>query len=316
MTERTTRPSLGLVIPCFNEEAMLPKLFAELDLFAKTTPGPVWFLFVNDGSRDRTADLLDAACARDERMACVHFSRNFGHQAAVSAGLQLARGDVVAVIDADLQDPPAVILEMIAKWQEGYDVVYGVRHNRKEGFLLRLAYAAFYRTLQKVANVEIPLDAGDFSLLDRRVVEQINRLPEHNRFVRGLRGWVGFRQYGLTYDRSARQAGETKYNLGKLVKLAMDGLITFSSVPLRLASWLGALSALLGVVFFIYALYSRFFRAQTPTGWTSLVVLFLFFGGMQLLVLGIVGEYVGRIFEEVKNRPHYVEAGRSGWLMR
>ena len=314
--QRKENPTLGLVIPCFNEQAVLPKLFDELAAFAKTAPGPVFFLFVNDGSRDATAEMLDAACAKNAQFACVHFSRNFGHQTAVSAGLQNVRGDVVAVIDADLQDPPAVILDMIAKWREDSDVVYGVRKNRKEGLLLRAAYAGFYRLLKRVSNVEIPLDAGDFCLMDRAVVDLINAMPEHNRFIRGMRGWVGFKQTGLPYDRSARAAGETKYSISKLLNLALDGIINFSSAPLRLASWIGMLSAASGVIFFGYALVSKFFLAKTPQGWASLAAIVVFFGGMQLLVLGIIGEYLVRIFDEAKNRPHYVVAGKSGWLFR
>lgn len=314
MTERKNNPGLGLVIPCFNEEEVLPKLFAELVAFADAAPGPVWILFVNDGSRDRTAELLDAACAKDARMACVHFSRNFGHQIAVSAGLQQVKGDVVGVIDADLQDPPSILIDMLSKWREGFDVVYGVRRNRKEGLLLRAAYAAFYRLQKKVANIDLPLDAGDFCIMDRRVVDQINAMPEHNRFVRGLRGWVGYRQCGFPYDRAARAAGEAKYNLSRLLKLAFDGLVSFSSAPLRLATYLGFFAATAGLVYLAYAIVIKFSDPRAPIGWASTIALVTFFGGVQLLVLGILGEYLGRIFDEVKRRPLYVVARQSGWL--
>lgn len=306
-------PELGVVIPCFDEEAVLPALFEELTRFAQALPGKVWFLLVNDGSRDRSAALLDAQCDRDPRFAALHFSRNFGHQTAVSAGLAHVRGDVVAVLDADLQDPPAVVLQMIAKWREGYDVVYGVRQNRKEGPLLRACYAAFYRVMRRVANVEIPLDAGDFSLMDRRVVDLVNAMPEHNRFVRGLRGWVGFRQTGLPYDRAARAAGEAKYGFRKLFRLALDGLVSFSSLPLRLAAWLGLFASVLGFVLMLWALVAAFVSETTPPGWASTAVIVLFFGGVQLLMLGVLGEYLGRIFDEVKGRPHFVVAHRRGW---
>ncbi|MFH0908182.1 MAG: glycosyltransferase family 2 protein [bacterium] len=308
--------TLTVVVPCFNEEAVIPSVITDLHAFAGKLPCKALFLFVNDGSSDRTAELLDRACESDDRIGCIHFSRNFGHQIAVSAGLRHARGELVAVIDADLQDPPSVIAEMIGKWREGYDVVYGVRTNRKEGWLLRMAYAGFYRMLSRLSNVDLPLDAGDFSLMDRRVVDEINRMPEHNRFVRGLRGWVGYRQIGLPYERQARQAGKPKYNLRRLFNLAIEGFINFSSVPLRIASWIGALASLLGFGLLVWAIVSSLVLQRLPPGWASLVVMVLFFGGIQLLVLGIIGEYIGRIFDEVKNRPHFVVASQSGWARK
>ncbi|HMO50416.1 MAG TPA: glycosyltransferase family 2 protein [Kiritimatiellia bacterium] len=311
--QRKAQPDVGLIVPCYNEEEVLPQLLDRLSRITADWPYPVYVLFVNDGSRDRTQEILDAACVANPAFACVQFSRNFGHQAAVTAGLVHAKGDVIAVIDADLQDPPEFILTMIEKWREGYDVVYGIRTNRKESGLLRLAYATFYRMLKKMANVDLPLDAGDFSLMDRRVVDRINALPEHNRFIRGLRGWVGFKQIGLPYEREARQAGAPKYNMRRLVNLALDGLISFSSVPLRIAAWVGALASLLGFVLMVFSIVGGLFYGRTPTGWTSLAVMLLFFGGIQLIVLGIIGEYVGRIFDEVKNRPHYVVNARTGW---
>lgn len=305
--------TLDVVIPCFNEEAVIPVLLVELRSFAAKLSCKVRFLFVNDGSSDRTAELLDSACADDPRLACLHFSRNFGHQVAVSAGLRYATGDTVAVIDADLQDPPAVIADMLEKWREGFDVVYGVRRNRKEGALLRAAYSAFYRALRRMSNIDIPLDAGDFSLMDRRVVDGLNSMPEHNRFVRGLRGWMGYRQVGLPYERQARQAGNPKYTLRRLYRLAIDGFINFSSIPLRIASWIGAFASLLGFALLVWAIGSALLYRQLPPGWASLAVMILFFGGIQLLVLGIIGEYIGRIFDEVKNRPQFIVAQKSGW---
>lgn len=310
----TATPVVGLVFPCYNEEQVLPRLLGEIDRFLATSPLEVRVLFVDDGSRDRTFDLLAEACATDPRKACVRFSRNFGHQTAVTAGLKLIQGDVVAVLDADLQDPIDVVPRMIDAWREGADVVYGVRQNRKEGVLLRAAYALFYRILKKIANIDLPLDAGDFSLMDRRVVDQINAMPEHNRFVRGLRGWVGFKQVGLPYERAARAAGVPKYNLKRLMRLAFDGVVSFSSAPLKLAIWLGAMTSLVGFVLLLWALVSALFLERTPPGWASLAVLLLFFSGVQLLVLGIIGEYVGRMFEEVKNRPLFVESQRVGWI--
>ncbi len=313
-TRRKENPTLGMIIPCYNEEEMLPQLVGELQAFAARLGMPCRFLFVDDGSRDRTVNLMYEACQADPRFGYISFSRNFGHQTAVSAGLRHVEGDVVAVIDADLQDPPEVILEMVGRWREGYDVVYGVRRNRKEHVLLRAAYALFYRLLKKIAHTDIPLDAGDFSIMDRKVVDYINRMPEHNRFVRGLRSWVGFRQVGVPYERAGRHAGAPKYNLMRLTKLAFDGLISFSSVPLRLAAWAGAIASLLGFVLLAWAFISAFVLQNPPPGWASLAVMMLFFGGLQLLMLGTIGEYIGRIFEEVKNRPLYIVADRAGWV--
>lgn len=314
MIERKqARPELGLVIPCYNEELVIPQLMAELDRFMQETTHPVCVLFVDDGSQDQTYALLRQACRADPRKGCLRFSRNFGHQAAVSAGLSVVRGDIVAVLDADLQDPIDIVPRMVEKWREGYDVIYGVRKNRKEGWLLRAAYAAFYRMLKSLANIELPLDAGDFSLMDRRVVDEIKALPEHNRFIRGLRGWVGFRQIGLAYDRQARAAGEPKYNLRRLLKLAFDGLISFSTIPLRLASLLGLVAGTCGMLYLVYAIIVKLANPLAPVGWASTIAVIIFFGGVQLLVLGILGEYLGRVFEETKRRPHYIIAEHAGW---
>lgn len=314
ISTRPQKPSLGLIIPCYNEQDVLPSLITEIDRFVSSAGLDCSVLFVDDGSRDQTGQLLEAACREHPHYAMISFSRNFGHQTAVSAGMHYIRGDVVAVLDADLQDPPQVILRMIDLWREGYDVVYGVRTNRKEGFLLRLAYSIFYRLLKRMANIEMPLDAGDFSLMDRRVVDFINRMPEHNRFVRGLRGWVGFKQTGLPYERAARHAGSPKYNVRRLTKLAIDGFVSFSTVPLKLATWVGMLTSALGFLLALWAIGSALLLQKVPPGWASLAVMLLFFGGIQLTVLGIIGEYVGRIFEEVKNRPHYLVARSAGWI--
>jgi glycosyltransferase involved in cell wall biosynthesis len=313
MAERPNNPSLGIIVPCYNEEAVLPLLQAELRRFMDAIGLPVRVLLVDDGSQDGTFAALQEASRQDARFAGLRFSRNFGHQTAVSAGLRHIAGDMVAVLDADMQDPPSVIAAMIEKWREGYDVVYGIRTNRKEGLLMRAAYAAFYRILKAAANIDLPLDAGDFSLMDRRVVDYLNRLPEHNRFVRGLRGWVGFRQTGIPYERAARHAGAPKYNFRRLLNLALDGIISFSSLPLRMASWLGVLASGVGFGLLLWAVFSALVLQRTPSGWASLAVMLLFFSGVQLLVLGIFGEYLGRIFEEVKNRPHYIVSDLTGW---
>lgn len=307
---------LGMIIPCYNEADVLPLLFKELDVFSKTMPENVniKFLLVDDGSGDKSYDIIAQQCNKDKRYACLKFSRNFGHQTAVSAGLDYIEGDVVAIIDADLQDPPHVIKDMLEKWQAGYDVVYGIRKNRKESLLLRSAYSVFYRLLKRIANVDIPLDAGDFSIMDRKVVDKINSMPEHNRFIRGLRGWVGFKQTGLEYERMPRAAGTPKYNVKKLFRLAFDGIVTLSSFPLKIASWIGAVSALFGVIYGIYALIDSLLFGRPPSGWPSLAMLIIFFGGVQLMVLGIIGEYIGRIFDETKHRPLYISDETAGWL--
>lgn len=314
---KSARPehfTLGIVIPCYNEQEVLPKLTAALEAFIAQTPYPVRVLFIDDGSRDRTEELLVAACAANPAFAYLRFSRNFGHQTAVTAGLAHIRGDVIGVIDADLQDPLEALAQMVQQWRDGYDVVYGVRKNRKEGALLRFAYAAFYRILKKMANIDIPLDSGDFCVMDRRVVEVINAMPEHNRFIRGLRGWAGFRQLGFPYDRSARAAGETKYTISRLLKLAFDGIISFSTVPLKLASLLGAGAGALGLVYLVYAVVVKILDPTAPIGWASTIAVIIFFGGVQLMVLGIIGEYLGRIFDESKRRPLFLVDRRGGWL--
>ncbi len=305
---------LGIVIPCYNETVVLDFLLDELRRFMDGQPFATRILFVDDGSMDGTRARLDQAIQEDTRLAVVSLSRNFGHQLAVSAGLQRVTGDVVAVLDADLQDPPHVLGDMLALWTQGYDVVYGVRRSRKENFLLRSAYHVFYRALKRLAYIDIPLDAGDFCLMDRRVVDTLNNMPEHHRFLRGMRSWTGYRQIGLEYERSRRKAGSSKYTLRKLVRLALDGLISFSSGPLRLAAWLGLFCSFLGFLFIVWSIGSALFLDKVPAGWASVSVFVLFFSGIQLLVLGIIGEYVGRIFDEVKRRPLYIVQDQNGWV--
>lgn len=314
---KSARPehfTLGIVIPCYNEQEVLPKLIGALEYFISKASYPVRVLFVDDGSRDDTEQILNAACGSNSSFAYLRLSRNFGHQTAVSAGLAHIPGDVIGVIDADLQDPLDAIAQMVEKWREGYDVVYGVRKNRKEGALLRFAYAAFYRILKKMANIEIPLDSGDFCVMDRRVVDILNSMPEHNRFIRGLRGWVGFRQIGFPYDRAARAAGQTKYTFSRLFKLAFDGLVSFSTVPLKLASLLGLLAGGLGLLYLLYAIIVKMIDPAAPIGWASTIAIIIFFGGVQLMVLGIIGEYLGRIFDESKRRPLFLVDRTGDWL--
>ena len=301
-----SKPEIGLVIPCYNEEAVLSSMVERLNRLRDAQGFKINILFVNDGSRDRTRAMLQQVCAEHQHISCIHFSRNFGHQAAVSAGLMHVKGDAAVVLDADLQDPPEVIPAMVEKWLEGYDVVYGVRRKRKEGVFLKASYFLFYRIMQAMVPYKIPLDAGDFALVDRVVINTVNQLPEKTRFVRGLRGWVGFKQIGLPYERDSRQAGDSKYSFIKLIKLAMDGIIAYSTVPLRIGIWMGTISAVSGLFYFLFVVYSKLVMNSVPPGWSSLVSIVLILGGVQLLVLGIIGEYIGRIFDEVKARPTYI----------
>jgi len=310
---RDPNTELSVVIPAYNEEALLDELYRRLVGALDPLGLDYEVILVNDGSQDRTRELLDGFAARNPRFKAIHFSRNFGHQAAVTAGLDHAAGQAVLVMDADLQDPPELAGPLLAKLREGWQVVYGVRRKRKEGPHKRLAYWAYYRMLKLVTNVQMPLDAGDFAILDRRVVDALRALPERNRFVRGIRSWVGYRQTGLEYERDARYAGEVKYTFSKLVRLALDGIISFSYAPLRLAVYLGfgfSAFALLGVVF--WPVYKLAFGVDVP-GWTSLIMVISFMGGVQLLTLGLIGEYVSRIYDEVKQRPVYIVAERANF---
>jgi dolichol-phosphate mannosyltransferase len=319
MPTAAARTRLTLVVPLFDEEAVLPELERRLTAVANGLDAEVAIVAVDDGSRDKTGELLRAWAAREPRLVVLRLARNFGHQMALSAGLAEARGDAVALLDGDLQDPPELLAEMVARWREGFAVVYGVRRNRQEGLLKRGAYALFYRLLRRMASLEIPVDAGDFCLLDRRVADVLVALPERSRFLRGLRSWTGFRQVGIPYDRPARAAGDAKYSWPRLFELGLDGLLNFSHVPLRLASYLGfatALLALAGLVFYFVWWAAGFEiggrRPQDAAGFMTLATLLLFFAGVQLLSLGLLGEYVGRIFVEVKQRPGWIVAERIG----
>lgn len=314
MESTRTLSSLGVVIPCYNEEEGLPALAAALRSFADRLSCPVSIVLVDDGSRDASPQLMEKFCAEDSRFGCLRLSRNFGHQTALTAGLAHVEGEAVAVLDADLQDPPEVVEQMIAEWESGADVVYGIRRNRKENWLLRAAFSTFYRLLKSIAHIDIPADAGDFCLMDRRVVDELNAMPERNRFIRGLRGWVGFKQVGIPYERPARAAGETKYNFQRLFNLAMDGFTSFSTVPLRLATWVGLFCSTVGFCLMLWAVFSRIVLGNVVSGWASLAVMLLFFSGVQLIMLGVIGEYLSRMFEEVKRRPLFIIERAGGWL--
>jgi polyisoprenyl-phosphate glycosyltransferase len=304
------RPALSLVIPMFNEELIVSELDRRLRAFLHALPGveASWeVVFVNDGSKDRTLPMLKELAAAEPRYKIISFSRNFGHQAAITAGVDRAEGEAVVVMDADLQDPPEVVEAMIAKWREGYDVVYAVREKRLgETWFKRATASAFYRLLRTMlGGVDIPVDAGDFRLMSRPVVLTLRALREQHRFVRGMVAWVGFKQIAVKYDRPARFAGETKYPLKKMIRFAIDGITSFSTVPLRTATWLGVMAGLIAIVTAIWALFQGLFGHVVP-GWTTIMIAVAFGTCAQLLMIGILGEYVGRIYEEVKRRPLYV----------
>jgi dolichol-phosphate mannosyltransferase len=265
-------------------------------------------LFVNDGSTDESPEMLDRLAATDERVRVVHLARNFGHQAAVTAGLVVARGNAVCVMDADLQDPPEVLPSFLAKWREGFQVVFAVRRKRKESAAKRLAYWTFYRLLNAISEISIPLDSGDFCLLDRSAVDLLNSLPERQRFVRGLRTWIGLKQVGVEYERDARYAGKPAYTAGKLIRLAVDGLVSFSNVPLKLVTRLGIFSLFASALMSVWVGYAFLYDDRTLRGWTSTAALILFTSAVQMISLGIIGEYLSRIFVEVKGRPTFLIA--------
>jgi polyisoprenyl-phosphate glycosyltransferase len=297
---------VSVLIPVFNEALNLPELYRRLTSTLENEGIDYELLFVDDGSRDDSLALLRGLAAQDDRVRIIALARNFGHQMALTAGLNYALGRALIVMDADLQDPPEVLPQFIAKWREGYEVVYATRAKRKEHLLKRASYHAFYVVLRTVAGIDIPLDSGDFSLMDRSVVEIINSMPERTRFLRGLRSWVGFRQIGITYERDQRYAGYSKYSFAKLVRLALAGIIAFSDLPLRLASFIGFGAAIISILLGIYYLTQKVFWGLGPAGFPTLVVLILFLGGVQLITIGILGEYLGRALEESKQRPLFI----------
>ncbi len=302
----TADPRVSLAIPIYNEEAVVPELVRRTSAVLDSLPGgPHEIVFVNDGSSDGTLGMLEAAAESDPRIVVVELSRNFGHQIALAAALDQVSGDVVILMDGDLQDPPEAIPELVDYYRQGYDVVYAQRVNRKESWWLRMCYYVFYRLLAKLSSIELPLDSGDFGLMSRRVVDEIRGMPEHHRYLRGLRTWVGFRQIGVPVERAARHAGRTKYSPLKLLKLASDGIFAFSIVPLRAAAILGTIAIACSFLYALYSLYAKFWL-HSPPGFTALIFAITFLSGVNLFFLGIIGEYVGRVYEEAKARPHYV----------
>ena len=300
------RPTLSLIIPVFNEEEIIEELDRRLKAFLAALDETWEVVFINDGSKDRTLEMLRALSAEEPRYKIVDFARNFGHQLAITAGMDRAEGDAVVVMDADLQDPPEVVQEMLERWREGYDVVYGQRTSRAgETFFKKVTAAGFYRLFSALIPIEVPLDTGDFRLMSRRVILTMRALREQHRFVRGMVSWIGFKQCAVKYERPERFAGETKYPLRKMLRFAVDGITSFSVVPLRLATWLGVFSGVVAIATSIWALYAKLF-GDTEQGWTTIVIVVALAASAQLLMTGILGEYIGRIYEEVKRRPLYV----------
>ena len=306
MNEVTEQPSISVAIPVYNEEAVVPELLRRTRAVLDEIPGgPHQIVLVDDGSSDRTWELLEGAAEKDPRLVVVELSRNFGHQTALGAALNYVSGDVTVLMDGDLQDPPEAIPVLVDAYKQGYDVVYVQRVNRKEAWWLRACYYLFYRLLAVLSSIQLPLDAGDFGLMSRRVVQEIRRMPEHHRYLRGMRTWVGFRQIGIPIERAARRAGRTKYSPLRLLKLASDGIFAFSIVPLRAAAIFGATATGVSILYSIYSLYVKFWL-HAPQGFTALILVITFLSGVNLFFLGIIGEYIGRVYEEAKGRPHYV----------
>ncbi len=299
---------VSVAIPLYNEEAGVPELLRRVTaaLDALPSPGTHEIVLVDDGSTDSTLALLEKATAADPRLVVISLSRNFGHQAALSAALDHTTGDVVVLMDGDLQDAPEAIPLFPSEHEKGFDVVYARRSGRKENVLLRVSYFLFYRVIDSLSDMRLPLDAGDFALLSRRVVDHIRALPEHHRYLRGLRTWVGFKQTALPVARMARFSGRSSYTLRRLLHLAFDGIFAFSLAPLRAATLMGLVTVALSLAFVAYAVAVRVLHGQTPAGFTSLIAAITLFGGIQLVFLGVIGEYIGRIYEEAKGRPHYI----------
>ncbi len=299
--------TLSVIVPCYNEERGIHELHYRVTRVCQAHIGDSYeLLLINDGSRDTTWQLMKEIAGLDHHVVAINLSRNFGHQLALSAGLQLCRGELIFMLDADLQDPPELLPDMVARLNEGFDVVYGQRIKREGETLFKKASAfAFYRLLNKLVDIDIPPDTGDFRLINRRVVDILNKMPEHYRFIRGMVSWIGLRQTAFPYERAARFAGESKYPIRKMLRFSMDAITSFSVRPLRLASYIGIL---FGVCAFFLLLYIiiNYFLGYSVKGWTSLVVLILFLGGIQLIVAGVMGEYLGRLYIEAKGRPMFV----------
>ncbi|HIV02712.1 MAG TPA: glycosyltransferase family 2 protein [Candidatus Aphodoplasma excrementigallinarum] len=307
----------SIIVPLYNEELVIEETYKRLTEVMQSTKEPYELVFVNDGSRDKTEQLAKEILARDKHVCLINFSRNFGHQTAITAGMDNARGQAVVVIDADLQDPPEVILQMIEKWKQGYDVVYGKRLARKgETAFKKVTAKVFYRFLSSMTNIDIPTDTGDFRLIDRKVCDAMKTIEEKNRYIRGLVSWVGFKQTSVEYVREERFAGETKYPLKKMLKFASDAITSFSDKPLRIAAYLGNAISLVSFLYLLYVVIRKLTVGDFGEGWASIVAISLFFNGVVLIVLGIIGEYIGRIYDECKNRPLYIIDEKIGFEER
>lgn len=307
MTAIQQIPKYSLIIPIYNEEETILELYRRVYEIIEPLDSLTELIFIDDGSKDKSLKLIRELHQQDSRICYLSLGRNFGHQIAVTAGLNFARGQVIVILDADLQDPPELIPKMIEKWQQGYQVVYAQRVKRKqEGWFKRMTAYIFYRLLRRLADTDIPPDTGDFCLMDKQVVEVLNAMPERNRYIRGLRAWSGFNQTAIKFEREPRFAGKVKYSFQKSFSLALNSIISFSRVPLRISTYLGFLSALLAICMTLIVLFWRLtVPTATLTGFTTIIVIFFFLGSVQLICLGILGEYIGRIYEEVKGRPLY-----------
>ena len=303
------KKTISYVFPIFNESGNIDLLHKTMlkVIKPKAKTFNFEFIYVNDGSRDDSLEKLVTLHQKDDRVKVINFSRNFGHQLAVTAGLDNAIGDAVIIMDSDMQDPPKVSIELVEKWQEGYQVVYAQRRTRKDGVFKKFTADIFYRVLQRLADISIPRNTGDFRLIDRRVVDTMKNFPEHNRFLRGMVSYVGFKQTAVLFDRDERHAGETGYPLKKMIKFAADGILGFSTAPLKMITRLGTFFSILSLFGILYAIYMRIFQPDvTVTGWTFIVIAVLLIGGVQMIMLGVLGSYIGRIYTEVQNRPLYI----------
>lgn len=308
-------PKYSFIVPIYNEEENIEEMYRRISQVMDRMDGEVELCLVNDGSRDRSLQMMRDLHQKDPRVVYLSLARNFGHQIAVTAGLNFVRGQVVVILDADLQDPPELIPDMVEKWRQGYQIVYAQRiQRRKEGWFKRFTAYAFYRILKQLADVDIPTDTGDFCLLDRKVVDLLNSMPERNRYIRGLRAWVGFNQIAIKFERDPRFAGDVKYTFRKSLALAINGLVSFSKVPLRLSTYMGFFAALISLFMSVMVLYWRLIQPHSPlTGMAIILMAIFFLGAVQLVSIGILGEYIGRIYEEVKERPLYTLAEVAGF---
>lgn len=309
------RPTYSLIVPVYNEEETLVELYRRVSAVMDQLDREAELILINDGSRDLSLELMRELHEKDSRVCYLSLARNFGHQVAVTAGLNFVRGEVAIVLDADLQDPPELIPAMIEQWRQGYEVVYAQRtRRRRESWFKRFTAYAFYRLLKRLADVDIPTDTGDFCLMDRRVVDVLNAIPERNRYIRGLRAWVGFRQTAIPFDRDPRFAGEVKYTFRKSFTLAINSIVSFSKVPLRISTYVGLFAAVMAIVMAMLVIYWRLFYPASPlTGYATIAVAIFFLGAVQLFSIGILGEYIGRIYEEVKGRPLYTLSEIGGF---